>query len=87
MIKFGYWKLIKTINKSVPITYEIKGISTKYIAVLANYIWFTNAFALVQTKGVVWMQTVVTVKQIRTWKWTQKHPCENVYGVWCLMAI
>lgn len=35
MIKFGYWKLIKTINKSVPITYEIKGISTKYIAVLA----------------------------------------------------
>lgn len=34
MIKFGYWKLIKIINKSVFIIYEIKGIFIKYIVVL-----------------------------------------------------
>lgn len=36
MIKFGYWNIeIKLfINKIVPITYEIKGVFTNYIAVL-----------------------------------------------------
>lgn len=88
MIKFGYWNIeIKLfINKIVPITYEIKGVLQSIVQSYKHYFWFTTAFAPVQTI-VVWMHTVVTVKQVRTWKWTQRHPCENVYNVWCLMHI
>lgn len=60
--------------KYVYINYIVERIFIKYIAIPEKKnICFTAAFAPVQRNDVVWMHTVVTVKRIRKWKWTQTH--------------